>query len=105
MEAYQIKAILNELGYDMETYLPMKEINAIILEGNMNVYPEDNLRLKFHSNKNVGMLMAYRGTYDNDGSFIPKSKPAYIIPFDQIEGFQLVSKYRPYEAFKFGRSM
>lgn len=105
MEAHQIKAILDDLGYDMDAMIPMKEINAIVLEGNMNLYPEDNLRLKFHSSGKVGLVMGYRGFYNKDGEFVPNSKPAYAVPFDQVEGFQLVSPFRPYEAFKLGRSM
>lgn len=105
METYQIKVILDELGYSMNTPIPMNEINAIVLEGNMNLYPDPLTRFIFKSYENIGLLLAFSGKYDTDDNFIQDKKPLYAVPFDQIEGFQLVNKYRPYAPFRFGRSM
>lgn len=105
MEAFQVKAILDDLKYNMNTLIPLKEVNAIVLEGNMNLYPDDNTRFKFVSSGNIGLVLCYRGSKDPDGNFVPRKRPICAVPFDQIEGFQLISKSRPYAPYMFARSM
>lgn len=105
MEKYQIQAILDDLGYNMNTMIPLREVNAIVLEGNMNLYPDDHTRFFFKSSGNIGLVLGYRGSVNKDGEFIAKAKPAYAVPFDQVEGFQLTSDSRPYAPYMFARSM
>lgn len=105
MEAAQIKAILSDLGYGMNTLLELKDVNAIVLEGQMNLYPDPETRFMFKSSGNIGLILGYRGKTDSEGNFIANSKPAYAVPFDQLESIQMASKYRPTGAYRFGRSM
>lgn len=105
MKTSQVKAILDDLGYNLNAYIPLKEINAIVLEGNMNLYPEPDSQLFFKSTSGCDLILCYRGKYDDDGNFVPNKKPYYAVPFDQILAFQLIGPARPSAAFRYGRSM
>lgn len=105
MESYQIEAILKDLGYGMNAMLELKDVNALVLEGNMNLYPDPETRFMFKSSGKIGLILAYRGKTNADGEFIANSRPVYAVPFDQLAAVQMVSKTRPQAAYRFGRSM
>lgn len=101
----QVKSILDDLNYNMNTIIPMTEVNAIVLEGNMNIYPEPDSRFYFKSDGNIELILYYHGKYNDDGEFIPNEKPYYVVPFDQILSIQLISDSRISAPFRYGKSM
>lgn len=107
MNTAQVTTVLSEIGsYSVNALIPLTEVNAIVLEGNKNIYTDDNVRFYFKTGTNLGLMLAYGGVTDSDGVFTQISdKPAYAVSFEQIEAFQLVSKYRRRSPYKFGTSM
>lgn len=103
MTAEQVKFVIEKLGYEMNQLIPLDTVNVIVLEGNYNLYPDSSLRLNF-VNKNANVIVGYRGTTDADGNFVPKDKPCFVIPFDQIIAFQFLSPTRGRASYQVGLS-
>ena len=103
----QIKFILKNIGnYDVNKLIPLTEVSTIVMEGNMNIYPDPFTRFIFRDEKNIGLIEANRGYVGSDGVFVQTHKlPTFVVPFDQFEAFQLVSPTRRTAPYITGQSM
>ena len=55
----QIKFVLKNIGnYDVNKLIPLTEVSTIVMEGNMNVYPDPFTRFIFRDGKNIGLIEA-----------------------------------------------
>lgn len=100
----QITHILSLLKYETNKLIPLEGISTIVLEGNFNVYPDENTRVKFVDENGVELLLGYRGKTVN-GEFIPEQNPRFAIQFEQIIAFQSESPVRRRSAYSVGLSM
>ena len=103
----QIKFILKNIGnYDVNKLIPLTEVSTIVMEGNMNIYPDPFTRFIFRDEKNIGLIEAYRGYVGSDGVFVQTHNlPTFVVPFDQVEVFQLVGPTRRTAPYRTGQSM
>ena len=74
----QIQFILKNIGnYDVNKLIPLTEVSTIVMEGNMNIYPDPFTRFIFRDEKNIGLIEAYRGYVGSDGFPISRSYQTY----------------------------
>lgn len=98
-----VNGFLNELGYQTEKIIPLSEVSTITLTTDENIYPDLDCNVKFHIDTNIELMLVYYGSTDALGMFTPRlTTPNIIIPFKNIQSFQLATDSRIKSAYKFG---
>lgn len=90
MTSKQIKTILNELGYNLDTPIPLDVVSSIYLTTDGCLYPDGKTLFEFKSGTDMNLLLVYDANVIN-GELIKENTPKAVISCDVVAGFTLVS--------------